>query len=1035
MVAPVPRPLLAGFILLLGPFAGAAEVDYARDIQPIFAEKCAQCHGPDESTREADLRLDDRDSAIASAIVPGDSGESELIRRINSDDPDEVMPPPDFQKPTTDEERKLLRQWVDAGAEYQQHWAFVPPVRPLVPVGQHPIDYFVQARLRQEGLTPTAEEDRALLLRRLSLDLTGLPPTVEQLDAFLADKSSDAYENQVDRFLESPHYGERWARWWLDAARYADSDGYEKDLPRQQWPWRDWVIGALNRDLPYDQFIIEQIAGDLLPNATQDHRVATGFLRNSMVNEEGAIIAEEFRIEALVDRMDCIGKSILGLTLSCVQCHDHKFDPVKQGEYYGMLAYINNDYEAVQKVFSDDQQKKMLDIERQVAEQDEEIKKAVPDWQKQLAGWVENEADKLAAASWTTLHPHSAEVPDGICHPEILSDGSVLNLGFRPTTTRLTVLVDVTQKNITGLRFEALNHGDLIFGGPGRSHTGCFAISDMVVDAASLDKPGDYTYVPTTATVDFAVPTRLIADFFRHTKDDRRMVGGGKFLTDKDTKTAWSPDRGARWRNQESQVVLKFDKPIDHTEGARLKITMGFRHGGRDAHGRTNNFIGRFKLSTTSDTAPVAANFTGEVRAALRKPASQRTEDDNRYLLWQWARSNSDAKQFASAIDNLWKKWPEGDSVLNLADRNPEHRRKTHVLERGSWQQPGEEVQAGVPELLHPVPADAPPNRITLARWLVDRKSPTTARVVVNRLWQAYFGTGLVSTAEDFGTRADPPSHPKVLDWLAVELMDPTVKTTATEVPVPWSLKHLHRVIVTSSTYRQSSRTTPELLERDPYNRLLARGPRFRSDAEMVRDIALTASGLLDREIGGPSVFPPVPEGMFALSFTKVDFWDTATGSDRYRRSLYVFRRRSIPDPVLASFDAPTGDSACVRRQRSNTPLAALTGLNATIFTEAAQGLALRIIGHEATTDSDRIRYGFRLCTGREPNEAEMATIINLLQLGRQRLLAGELKAADIAFNELTQPGDLPSNATPNEAAAWTIVARVLLNLDATISK
>lgn len=1035
MAVHLPRPFLAGFLLLLAPFASAAEVDYARDIQPIFAEKCALCHGPDKSTREADLRLDDRDSATASAIVPGDPEGSELLNRINSNDPDEVMPPPDHKKPLTEQERELLRQWIAEGAEYQQHWAFVPPVRPLVPVGQHPIDHFVQARLRQEGLTPAKQEDRALLLRRLSLDLTGLPPSVEQLDEFLADNSLDAYEKQVDRLLDSPHYGERWARWWLDAARYADSDGYEKDLPRQQWPWRDWVIGALNRDLPYNQFIIEQVAGDLLPEATQDQRVATGFLRNSMVNEEGAIIAEEFRIEGLVDRMDCLGKAVLGLTLSCTQCHDHKFDPILQSEYFGLFAYINNDYEAVQKVYSLDQQKKMQDIEEQVTEQENKIKEAVPDWKKKLAKWAETEAAKLAATSWTTLRPYSAEVPDGICHPEILDDGSVLNLGFRPTSTRLTVLIDTKLKGMSGLRLEALKHGDLIFSGPGRNHQGCFAISEITIEAAPLNKPDKFKRVAATATVDFSGSERLIDDFFRHTKDDRRRVGGGDFLTDKNTRTGWCPDRGARWRNQESQAVFKFDKSIGYEEGTRLKIVMDFRHGGRDAHGRTNNFIGRFRLSTTSNKDPVAADFTGEVRAALRKPANERSVDENRYLLWQWARSNPDSKPFANEIDKLWKKWPEGDSVLNLAARDAKYHRKTNILKRGNWQSPGEQVQAGTPEILHPLAENLPPNRLTLARWLADRNSPTTARVAVNRIWQAYFGTGLVATAEDFGVRAEPPTHPRLLDWLAVELMEPTIKTTAVASPSPWSMKHLHRVIVTSATYRQSSRTTDDLLERDPKNQLLARGPRFRGDAEMVRDIALAASGLLERKIGGPSVFPPVPEGLFALSFTKVDFWDTATGPDRYRRSLYVFRRRSIPDPVLASFDAPTGDSACVRRQRSNTPLAALTGLNATIFTEAAQALALKIISHEATTDSDRIGYGFRLCTGRLPSETEATIIEKLVAGSRQRLLAGELKAADIAFNEFTKPGDLPSNTTPNEAAVWTIVARVLLNLDATISK
>ena len=1033
--------ILGGMLFILTPPAGAEQIDFAQTIQPILAEKCLTCHGPDEASREADLRLDVRDSALADrdgsvAIVPGDPTASELVRRIMSDDPDEVMPPADQENPLTETERELLRQWIAEGARYQTHWAFVPPVRSEITDGKQLVDTFVHARLRSENLSPAPEADRALLLRRVSLDLIGLPPSIEQLDTFLKDKSPEAYEKQVERLLASPHYGERWARWWLDAARYADSDGYEKDLPRQQWPWRDWVINALNDDMPYDQFVVEQIAGDMLPDATQAQRVATGFLRNSMVNEEGAIIPEEFRIEGLVDRMDCIGRAVLGLTMACAQCHDHKYDPISQNEYYQAFAFLNNAYEAIEHVYSPQHRLVMEKIEKKVLDQEEEIKKAVPDWQEKLDKWISDESPKLTAHSWTTLKPFSAEVPDGICHPELHDDGTVLNLGFRPTYTTLSVMADTQEKDITGLRLEALTHGDLIFGGPGRSYRGRFAITDIKVLAAPLSEPDKYKKIEiAAATDDVKIGERLIDRFFRRSDEDRRTIGPARFLIDGNHNTGWSPDRGPRWRNSDSHTVLRFAEPVGHEEGTRLRVVMNFRHGGNDGHGRHNNFIGRFRLDVTSDAEPKAHDWPVEVRRALSTPQEQRTDEDRRVLLRQWARGEKEAKKFVKRINDLWSKWPEGDSVLNLAPRLAQHRRKTFVLDRGSWQNPTDEVRPGVPGVLHPLPEVDQSNRLDFARWLVDRQSPTTARVIVNRVWQAYFGTGLFPTTEDIGVRAEPPSHPQLLDTLAVELMQPTVKTAAKEPAAAWSLKHLHRLIVTSATYRQSSKVSKDLLARDTKNLLLARGPRHRVEAEVVRDIALSAAGLLHPKVGGPSIFPPMPKGIFKLSFVDVDFWDTATGPDRYRRSLYVFRRRSIPDPVLANFDAPTGDQSCVRRERSNTPLAALTGMNATIFTEAAQAFALRIISKGGDTDAERTAFAYRLCTGRPPSQTESATITKLLADTRNRLQAGELKAADIAFNEFTKPGDLPADATPNEAAAWTVVARVLLNLDATISK
>ncbi len=1017
----------------------AETVDFNRDIQPILAENCLECHGQDASSREADLRLDKREVAVATvnvepAIVPGRADESELMRRVDSDDPDLVMPPSDHGEQLTEKQRDLLRQWINEGAAYSEHWAFISPKKMPVSSNVHPIDFFVDQRRQQEGLAPNPVADRETLLRRLSLDLTGLPPTPEQIDQFLADNSSTAYQKQVERLLASPQYGERWARWWLDAARYADSDGYEKDLPRTQWPWRDWVIHALNKDLPYDEFIIHQLAGDLLPGAEQSERVATGFLRNGMVNEEGAIIPEEFRMEGLIDRMDCLGKAVLGLTIACAQCHDHKYDPISAKEYYQLLAYINNDYEAVTRVYAPDDKKTIASIEKNIDQRLDKIKEAAPDWEQKLAEWIDNQKTDLAKLAWKAALPTSAEVPDGICHPEILEDNSVLNLGFRPTSTRLTVLLETPETQVTGIRLSGLKHGDLIFGGPGRSHVGNFAISEMRIEACARDEDEYHRLKIASATADSSSENRLIDQYLRRNKDDSRMVGGPEYLVDGKWETAWTPDQGPHFHNEPCETVLQLSEPLENEKGSKFRIVMEFRHGGNDAHGRKNNFIGRFRFDVTNQQKPVASRLPNAVRQALRKPEDKRTSADKNLLLTAWAKTDDRTKGDAKAIRQQWKRWPEGDSVLNLAHRKDEHLRDTHILERGSWESLGTEVSAGVPGFLHSLPeSDQPTNRLTLARWLVDPQSPTTARVAVNRIWQAYFGLGLVETTDDFGVRSELPSHPELLDWLAVELMQPSLDTG--ESAAPWSLKHLHRVIVSSDTYQQSSATDNESIERDPKNKLLARGPRFRVDAEMVRDIALSAAGLLKEKIGGQSVFPPVPDGLFSLSFTAVDFWDTAKDQERYRRSLYIFRRRSIPDPVMASFDAPSGDAACVRRTYSNTPLAALTSLNAAIFTEAAQAMALRLLQQDKMADRDRIIYGYRLCVSRHPGDTEIDALLTLLEQTRKRLNQGDLKAADIAFNDLTEPSDLPANASPNDAAAWTVICRVLLNLDATLTK
>jgi len=842
--------------------------------------------------------------------------------------------------------------------------------------------------------------------------------------AFLADESPNAFERQVDRLMASEHFGEKWARHWLDVARYADSDGYEKDLPRNQYLWRDWVINAINRDLPYDQFVIEQVAGDLLPDATQSQRVATGFLRNGMVNEEGAIIHEQFRMEGLFDRMDCLGKAVLGLTIQCAQCHSHKFDPISQTEYYRLLAFLNNDYEAISWIYSDEQLKAIEEVKHDVGGLEAQIKRDHPDWSERLNAW-QAEAKK-AAVAWTVLEPIDPELIGGLAHPQALPDRSVITLGFRPESGDVVVHSTTNMSRITALRLDALTHGDLPFGGPGRSRRGTFAISEVFVEAQPQDTPSaPWEKVKLTdAVATYSQSKQNIGEPWRRDDKDGRVVGPVSYLIDGKDDTAWGSDRGPGRRHQDLSAQLRFEKPVSLANGVRFRITLRFQHGGPDAHGRTNNFLGRFRLSIT-DSEKQLQPLPAFIAEALNTLPAERTELQNNALFTFWRETDSKLADANAAIDKAWSGYPEGETILNLAARKPEHHRETAILDRGNWQKPTTLVTPGVPAALHTLPPDAPLDRLTLARWLVDRRSPTAARVEVNRVWQAIFGIGLVETAEDFGIRTATPSHPELLDWLAVDFMEHG-----------WSLKKLIREIVTSATYRQDSRITPELLERDPRNRLLARGPRFRVEAEIARDAVLSVSGLLNPQLGGPSFFPPVPDSLFATSFIPAkDFWRTATAPEKYRRSLYAFRRRSMPDPVLASFDAPNGDFSCPRRTRSNTPLAALSALNESVFVDSARALALRVLREAGPSDRERADYAFKLCTNRAATTSEINEILSLYKSQRERVADGWLSPRALTTGDFENLPELPEGVSPADAAAWTIVARTLLNLDETLTK
>ncbi|HEY2343412.1 MAG TPA: DUF1553 domain-containing protein, partial [Chthoniobacteraceae bacterium] len=598
-------------------------------------------------------------------------------------------------------------------------------------------------------------------------------------------------------------------------------------------------------------------------------------------------------------------------------------------------------------------------------------------------------------------------------------------LGFRPSDGDLSFTAVAPPDGCTGLRLEALNHRDLVFNGPGRSVFGLFAVSEMTVETKA---PGEKDWKKVAfgaATADCDSPDRPIGEAFRKGDKETRRVGPSSFMFDGKNETAWSPDRGPGRRNSEYEAVVQFKEPLHVPEGTTMRVTLSFHHAGVDPHGRNNNFLGRFRVSLTTAPSPVAGPIPLDAQNALQAPVEKRSAAQRAAIFTAWRAANPEFANANAEIEKLWAQYPEPDtSVLHLAERSAEDARPTFMLDRGAWDKPKKQVTPGVPAFLHALAPTGDPARLAFARWLADPRSPTTARVEVNRVWQALFGAGLVETPEDFGVRAAEPLQRDVLDWLSVDFMEHG-----------WSQKRLIRTIVTSATYRQASRLTPDLLEKDPRNRYLARGPRFRADAEVVRDIALRASGLLQEKLGGPSIFPPVPESLAALSFIDFDFWKAATGPERYRRSLYTFRRRSMPDPVLSSFDSPNGDSACPRREHSNTPLAALASLNETVFVESARALALRVLREGGATDAERVAYAFRVCTARRPKETETADLLELIQSRRARLTDGWLSVRDLTTGDPEKLPDLPPHTTPVDAAAWTIASRVLLNLDETLTK
>jgi hypothetical protein len=1039
--------VIAGCLLVLsgstqGRFARADEkLSFNRDIRPILSDQCFQCHGPDERKREAGLRLDVKELAIrpaesgVAAIVPSGPEQSGLVQRITSHDADELMPPPKSGKKLTPEQIELLQRWIAEGAEYQPHWAFIAPRRPELPAvkdpaWQHnPIDRFILARLEREGLQTSAEATRETLIRRVSLDLTGLPPTPQEVDAFLADQSPECYEKVVDRLLQSPHYGERMALSWLDFARYADSNGFQVDSSRFQWPWRDWVIAAFNNNMSFDQFTIEQLAGDLLPNPTRPQLVATGFNRNHRLNGEGGIIAEEWRVETVIDRLETTSLTWLGLTMNCCRCHDHKYDPISQKEFYQFFAFFNNVPESgtlqgetrntdpVIPVPTPEQETELARLDQMVNTTEASANEAAKQLPELVAAWEPGFRARLASAAsvWNPLEPNEVKSLGGTTFAR-QGDGSYLAGGVNPQRDTYEVTVPVPPGVFTGLLLECFPDASLPNQSLGRFPNGNFVLTrvEVFVVAPSLTAP-------------------LAAKFVNAEADYSQSGWDIKFVVENDRSKGWAVD-GPTKRDPRKAIFL-VDTPLSIPADATLTVRL--HHEALDAHN-----IGRFRLSMTS--LPVAtvtlkgAQVPVPIGVILAVGAGARSPEQKAEL----------EKYFRANVDNLVK---DADvalaaatklrddykaSVPNVMVMSEGPPRDAFLMIRGQYDKPGEKVTAGLPAVMPPLPAGSALNRLGLARWIVDPSHPLTARVWVNRAWEKFFGTGLVKTTENLGSQAEYPSHPELLDWLACEFVQPAASPTVDGQPSrPWNMKALQKLIVMSATYRQSSRVTPQLIERDPENRLLARGPRFRLQGEIVRDQALAASGLLTAQIGGQSVRPYMPDGVWDETSRYGDLrnYKHDMGDGLYRRTMYTIWKRTAAPSTMMLFDAPSREVCTVKRSRTNTPLQALALLNEITYIEAARKLAERMLTEGgSSTVNDRLIHGFRLVTARRPSAEELQSLAEGLALDLVNCRKNpEATAKLIAFGESKPNAALD----PAELAAYTLTANILLNLDEAITR
>ena len=1009
-----------------------APVLFNRDIRPVLSDTCFPCHGFDANKRKADLRLDTPEGAAAphqgrQAVKAGDLAGSELWRRVTATDPKLRMPPPDSIKKLRPEQIARLRRWIEDGAVYQKHWAFESPVRPDLPAvirtnwERKAMDRFILAKLEERQLEPSPEASKETLIRRLTLDLTGLPPSLPEVDAFLADSTADACERLVDRLLASPRYGEHLARYWLDLARYGDTHGLHLDNERSLWPYRDWVVSAFNRNLPFDQFTIWQLAGDLLPNPTREQLIASGFNRCNVSTSEGGAIDEEFQVRYAVDRVETTSTTWMGLTMGCAVCHDHKLDPITQKEFYQVFSIFNNISENAMDgnallpppslpLPNPEQEKQMAewDSRRQALEkQAQEIAAGlhytdpatltnVPQPQPKERVWIEDEFPSKAEVKtdgpplqWIT----AAEGPVFSGQRAIRRSGKGLHQVYFPTCadpltvhSRDTVFAYVyldpqdRPKSIM-LQYHVTEWADRAnWGDPDAIGFGQKGTTEKV-QVGELPEAGKWVRLEVTAAVLGLRPGTKIT---------------GLAFTQFDGTAYW-----------DKAGLISVDDPAENPEISLLAWEKAERARGGQS------------------MAPQA------IKDVLKKEVAKLEDKDRSqlrdyFLAWEYAGPNSNLPPIRAEFKSLKEKRQalEKEFPATMISKELPQPRPAWVLTRGQYDKHGEAVSPGVPAVLPPLPAAEATNRLTFARWLVEPRHPLTARVAVNRLWQQFFGIGLVKTAEDFGTRGEWPSHPELLDWLATEF-----------VRTGWDVKQMVRLLVTSATYRQDSRVGPKLHELDPENRLLARGPRYRLDAEALRDYALNAGGLLNLKMGGRGVRVYQPPGIWeAVGYTSSDTakYTQDHGEALYRRSLYVFWKRTAAPPVMTTFDAPSREQCRARRERTNTPLQALLLMNDPQYFEAARHLGYRMLREGGADDTERLRYGFRLATDRQPRPEECAILAESLKAQRERYQADEAAARKVIS---VGESPVPVDVAPSELAAYAMVANLLLNLDEVVTK
>lgn len=1008
-------------------------------MQKVFAlweRRCFRCHGTEK--QEGGLRLDVRSRAIEGgdsgrAWIGRDSQASLLIQYVTSDDESKRMPPEGT--PLDSEEVRLLREWIDGGARWpesfegrqdrKKHWAFEPIVRRDPPqldknASQHPIDCFVRDQLTTIGLNPSPQADRSTLIRRLALDLTGLLPTPDEVDSFLRDASEEAYEKVVDHYLASPHFGERWGRHWLDMARYADSDGYEKDNARPEaYMWRDWVIESINQDMPFDVFTIEQLAGDLLPQATARQRLATAFHRQTLTNTEGGTDQEQFRVEACFDRAETTASVWLGLTMGCARCHSHKYDPITQREYYQLFAFYNNADEQTMPMPKSEQQwraylQSKSDHDQKVEKVEAELTQRLTASQSEFEKWCDEWRLRIQAADaqapkrieWKTL---SVRCDEEDVRFEVQKDSALFVSGVSPDSAIYTLEGHVPLEFATHLRLEAMPDAALPDKGPGRAK-GNFVLSEVRVEVSKHEDFREARTIP-------------LEDPFADFEQAGTFVASNAI--DSNRKTGWAI--GSK-QGAEHWIEFRLGERIAPEE-VYVRIQLEQFHG-------KQHTLGRFRVAFWTGLDPLR-RIPKKLVESLRKQPSQRSASEIKDLQEQFQIQHGATKPLAMQLQELRKQEPAKPewSVRVLGERTND-RRKNYVLRRGDFLDPLKEIAIvpNTPSVLPALPTthEGSISRLELAKWLVSRENPLTARVTVNHIWKQLFGAGIVRTVNDFGVRGDPPTHPELLDWLASEFMG---ASSTQKSHTPWSRKRLIKTIVMSETYRQSSKVTPELLEKDPSNRWLGRQSRFRVEGEVVRDLCLDASGLLARKVGGPSVFPSLPPGIAELSYAGNFKWTPSEGEDRYRRGMYTFFKRTSPHPSLITFDCPDANLTCLERTRSNTPLQALVTLNNDAFVEAARGWAARLLEHEEWTSMQRIDWAYRIGLSRGPSDYERAELLRLLSDAREyysehveeaRQLRAEMKAA----SSKDQSGQEAWAENDAEIAAWVALTRVILNLD-----